>query len=83
MTESEFSKSGCDNKHYKLTMANGSEKYGVVANFFKKNPSEYHLIKSQDLNAFKYHEAKNDEAEMQKLSTRIDLKDIVKAERIN
>lgn len=82
MTESEFRKSRCENRHCLFIFSDGREISGVVTTFFVDEPSNYYLVKTSDLIEFKKYMDIQDYVNMRKLSTLVDLDNIVNVELI-
>jgi len=82
MSESEFFRSGCFNHHSKFTFSNGQEITGVISNFRGPKDMNYYLVTTPNLRRYKDYEEANDEANMIKLASLIDLSSLIKAGRI-
>jgi hypothetical protein len=83
MTESDFFNSGCFNHHCKFTFSQGQEITGVVRNFRGPKDMQYYLVTTPNLIKYKEYEKANDEDGMRRLTTIIDLNDLVRVVRLH
>lgn len=81
MTKQEFTLSGYENKHSKITLKNGEEMTGIISSFFEGH-NKYQLVKSSDLRQFKEFMDANKLEEMQKLCSEVNFEDIESIELI-
>jgi hypothetical protein len=82
MTKEEYDLSGNDCYRCKFTLVDNKTEIGIIATFFPDEPDNYYLVKSYHMIDFEKHKEKNDYLLMKSLCNSIDLRDLLKVERI-
>ena len=83
MTQIEYLKSGCDNRHSKFTFKNGEIAYGLITTFFHNEHDKYYLVRSPQMIEFKKYMDSNDHKKMKERSTLVNLEDLASAELLD
>jgi hypothetical protein len=83
MTQIEYLKSGCDNRHSKFTFKNGEIAYGLITTFFHNEHDKYYLVRSPQMIEFKKYMDSNDHKKMKESSSLVNLEDLASAELLD
>lgn len=81
MTLTEYSLTGCNNKHSKFEFADGTIATGVITTFFFDEPSAYYFVKTSNMREFKEYMDRNDYTKMKMLCEQVDLRQLQSAKR--